>query len=98
MATNPTTLTENSGRITGASDSYPRGSAKNDTTGTTGDGTPIKAGFMNDIYGPQQALLRAAGLVPSGTSDTALVSQYVQAMTQLAAGRAVTYDETGGNS
>lgn len=95
MATNPLTLTENSGRITGATADYPRGSAKNDTTGTTGDGTPIKQGFMDDLYGPQQALLRAAGFVPSGVSDTALTSQYVQAVTQLAAGRAAMYDDTG---
>lgn len=95
MATNPTTLPENIGRITGASANYPRGSAKDDSTGTTGDGTPIKQGWMNDIYGPQQSLLRAAGLVPSGTADTALVSQYVQAMTQIAAGRATAYDCSG---
>lgn len=95
MATNPSALTENSGRITTADTNYPYGSAKNDSTGTSGDGTPITAPILNDKYGLEQALLRAAGLTPSGSADTAVLSQYLQAIVQQAMGRATTYNDTG---
>jgi hypothetical protein len=80
MATNPSALPENVGRITAPSASYPYGSAKDDSTGTTGDGTPFKQALLNDVYGFQQALLVEASIVPSGTADTATVSQYLDAL------------------
>ena len=80
MATNPSTLPENSGRITAPDANYPHGSAKNDSTGTTGDGTPIRAPMLNDTYGFYQWLLTQAGIVPSGVADTAVVSQLGQAL------------------
>lgn len=83
MATNPSTLSENSGRITAPDANYPYGSAKNDSTGTTGDGTPIRAPLMNDTYGFYQALLTRAGIVPSGNAETALVSQLADAVAAL---------------
>jgi len=83
MATNPSTLPENAGRITGPNAAYPYGSAKDDTTGTTGDGTPIKSALMNDSYGFFQWLLTQANIVPSGTADTALVSQLGDAMVSI---------------
>lgn len=86
MATNPSTLTENIGRIIAPSAGYPYGSAKDDTTGTTGDGTPFKKAIVNDTYGFQQWLLARAGIVPSGDADTALVSQYGQAMLEITGG------------
>ncbi len=86
MATNPSTLPENSGRITAADANYTYGSAKDDSTGTTGDGTPIKQSWMNDIYGFQQWLLTQANIVPSGSSETILVSQFGQAMVELNGG------------
>lgn len=95
MATNPNTLAENAGRITAPDANYPYGSAKDDSTGTTGDGTPIRQALMNDTYGLQQALLRAASIVPTGNADTGIASQYLQAVVQQAAGRAVNYDESG---
>jgi hypothetical protein len=95
MATNPSTLAENIGRITAVTAAYPYGSAKDDSTGTTGDGTPIKEAVMNDTYGLQQAILRAAGITPSGNADTALASQYLQGIVEVAAGRAVQYDGSG---
>ena len=95
MATNPNTLAENVGRITAPDANYPYGSAKNDSTGTTGDGTPITEPILNDTYGLQQALLAASGIVPSGNADTAILSQYFQALVEQASGRAGNYDETG---
>lgn len=95
MATNPSTLPENSSRITAPDSDYPYGSAQDDSTGSTGDGTPFKSALLNDIYGFQQALLRAADITPSGSSDTALASEYLQAVIELAAGRAANYDESG---
>lgn len=95
MATNPSALAENAGRITAPDGPYPLGSSKDDSTGTTGDGTPYKKARANDIYGMQQALLRSAGITPSGNADTALVSQYMQAIIELASGRAYTFDDSG---
>lgn len=80
MATNPSTLPENSGRITAPDANYPYGSAKNDSTGTTGDGTPIRKPLMDDTYGFYQAVLSQAGIVPSGIPETALVSQILEGL------------------
>lgn len=80
MATNPSLLPENVGRLTAPDANYPYGSAKNDSTGTTGDGTPIRAPLMNDTYGFYQALLQRAGIVPSGVAETALNSQLLDAI------------------
>lgn len=80
MATNPSTLPENSGRITAPDANYPYGSAKNDSTGTTGDGTPIRKPLMDDTYGFYQALLLRTGQVPSGNAETAIASQLADAV------------------
>jgi len=80
VATNPSTLPENSGRITAPDANYPYGSAKDDSTGTTGDGTPIKKALLNDTYGFYQWLLTKAGIVPSGTADTAIASDLGDAL------------------
>ena len=80
MATNPSTLAENVGRITAPDANYTYGSAKDDTTGTAGDGTPIKSALMNDSYGFFQAAMVAAGIVPSGSAETVLQSQVLQAL------------------
>jgi hypothetical protein len=95
MATNPNTLPENSGRITPPDVNYLYGSAKNDTTGTAGDGTPIKEALMNDTYGMQQALLNATSIVPSGNADTILDSEYLAAIVEEAQGRASYMIEDG---
>lgn len=74
MATNPSALPENSGRITAPDANYTYGSAKDDSTGTTGDGTPIKKAILNDTYGFFQWLLTQASIVPSGNAETVLAS------------------------
>ena len=76
LSSNPTT----SGRITAASADYPYGSSKDETSPGAGDGTPYFKARADDIFGYQQWLLKKAGIVPSGTADTALVSQYGEAM------------------
>lgn len=80
MARNPSTAPENSGRITAPDGNYPYGSAKDDTTGTAKDGTPIVKGHIDDIYGFQQALLNQAAIVPTGNADTIVASQYLDAL------------------
>lgn len=87
MATNPSTLPENAGRLTAPDANYPYGSAKNDSTGTTGDGTPIRKPWMDDIYGFFQALLKRANITPSGTPDNANVSQLADAVATIGGGK-----------
>lgn len=65
---------------------YPFGRAKNVTAPGAGDGTPLEADLVNDIYGFLQALLVGAGISPSGlgtTPDTATTSQYLQSLLAL---------------
>ena len=88
-------LTEFIGRITGASPDYPGGSSKDETAPGAGDGTPYVLARANDLFGFMQALLRSSNITVSGNADTALVSQYIQSVVELAGGRANTYDETG---
>lgn len=80
MAINPSTVF--SGRITTPDGNYPYGSSKDSVAG--GDGTPYQKIRADDIFGFQQALLTAAGIVPSGSADTALTSQYLQSLKYIA--------------
>ena len=59
------------------------------------DGTPHIKTRADDVFGLQQGLLRSSSIVPSGTADTAVNSQYLQSIVELASGRANIYDETG---
>src|SRR5690625_1802050 len=63
--------------------SYPQGSFKNRTTPESKDGTYLEQDWANDWAGFFQWLLSKAGISPSGTPDTAEVSQYAQALQQL---------------
>jgi hypothetical protein len=90
MATNPSALPENSGRITAPDANYTYGSAKDDSTGTTGDGTPIKKALLNDTYGFFQWLLTQAGIVPSGNAETILASDMGDSLNALFVHSAVT--------
>lgn len=95
MAINPSTNTTMTGRVTAADLDYPYASSKDETTPGAGDGTPYFKARADDIFGLQQALLRAGGIVPTGTADTARASQYMQAMIELISGRGLTYDDSG---
>ncbi len=95
MAINLTTNSTFINRHTPADANYPQGSAKDETAPAAGDGSPYVKVRADDIFGLQQALLKAASIVPTGNADTALASQYMQAIVELASGRAVTYDDVG---
>ena len=95
MAINPSTNVTMSGRVTAPDANYPYASAKDETAPGAGDGTPYFKARADDLFGMQQALLRAAGITPSGNADTALASEYFQALVELASGRAFTYDDSG---
>ena len=78
MAINPET--EFVGKINPSDAEYPYGKARDITNPGDGTGTNWKANYINDDFGWKQALLQKAGLTPSGSPDTALESQYLQAM------------------
>jgi len=93
MAINPTN--EFVGKIASDPTNYPYGKAKNVTSTGDGTGTPWVASLLNDIFGFQQSLLKAAGITPSGTPDKFGTSEYLQSVIALASGRAMRYDDTG---
>lgn len=79
MALDPST--EFPGKITAPDANYPYGSARDITVPGDGTGTPWLAVLVNDIFGFQQALLTEAdGIVPSGSPDTVLASDYLNAV------------------
>lgn len=59
---------------------YPYGSARNKSTPTDTNGTPLERMWVNDIWGFQQALLNEAGIVPTNSPDRVGASQYLQAI------------------
>lgn len=68
------------GNIIGGNANYPWGQARNVAQTNDGTGTPYEQAIVNDLFGLQQALLSEAGVSPSGAPDTALASQYLDAM------------------
>lgn len=74
------------GKTAGPTANYPLGEPRNITTPGDGTGTPWEAALVKDIFGLQQALLRAANITASGDPDTALDSQYLKALQTLFAG------------
>jgi hypothetical protein len=83
MAINPSTNGTMTGRITAATLDYPYGSSKNESAPGAGDGTPYFLARANDIFGLQQWLLAQAGIVPSGSADTVLASDYGDALSSV---------------
>lgn len=59
---------------------YPYGAAQDVSAPSAGDGTPWVALLLNDIFGLQQKLLDYASVVPSGTPDNIVASQYFDAL------------------
>jgi len=78
-----------------ATAAYPEGSAVNSTAPGALDGYPLEKDQLNDRFGLEQALLLLSGQAASGLPDTALVSQYLQGIIELAQGRAINYDDSG---
>lgn len=83
MANNPSTLPGYNGQTAAPDADYTYGSARNDVSPGDLTGTPRVASEINDIMGFQQALLNAASIVPSGSPDTVLVSQYLEALQRI---------------
>lgn len=73
------------GQTTPPSSTYPLGSAKDVTSPGSGDGTPLQETWLNDLWGFLQAALNAGRITASGLADTALTSQYQQAINNIAA-------------
>lgn len=92
MALNWSTLPAFTGRYTAADSNYPYGSSKSETTSGAGDGTPYIKARADDIAGFQQAMLTEAGIVPSGSSDTALASQYLESLQVILNARTTTHN------
>ena len=93
MAINLTTNGAFVGRHTAADANYPYGSAKNETALGANDGSPYLKVRADDVIGLQQALLNSAAIVPSGSADTVVTSQYMEAITEIVMGRAVVATE-----
>lgn len=93
MALNLTT--QYPGKIDTTDANYPYGKAQNITTPGDGTGTPWEAALLNDVFGFQQALLKSAGIVPSGAADKVTASQYLQALTEIGSGRGSHYIVSG---
>ena len=72
-------------QTTPASPTYPLGSAKDVSAPGSGDGTPLQEAWLNDVWGFLQAALNAGKITASGLADTALISQYQQAINNIAA-------------
>lgn len=81
MAINPES--QYPGKIEPSTPDYPYGEARNVTVPGDGTGTPFDAALLNDLFGFQQALLSAAGLVPSENPDKVGASQYLDAIKAL---------------
>jgi hypothetical protein len=82
MAINPSTLYP--GKIVPPTAGYPYGSAQNVTVPGDETGTPWEKVLLNDIFGFQQAMLDAAGIVPSGSADQVGASQYLESLQKIA--------------
>jgi len=68
------------GRIVAATADYPLGSAQNETASGADDGTPAESAWINDLWGFLQSLLIQDNLTATGNADTALLSQYREAV------------------
>lgn len=82
------------GKTNSPSAAYPFGSARNVTVSGDGLGTPFIASLQNDIIGLQQYLINEAGITPSGSPDTALVSQQFTAIWRILNMRTLTHNFT----
>ena len=68
---------------------YPQGKARNVTVSLDGTGTPFEKDLVNDIMGLQQAIYKEAGITPSGTPDTADVSQQLDGLKVIQGARSI---------
>jgi hypothetical protein len=80
---NPSTDPDFTGKVGAPTTAYPYGVARDATIENDPAATPLLAKKFKDDWGFDAALLAAAGIVPTGTADTALTSQRLKAMQYL---------------
>ena len=68
------------GNIIPGNANYPYGQARNVSQPDDGTGTPYEQAIVNDDFGFKQAILGESGISPSGSADTALISQYMDGL------------------
>ena len=73
---------------------YPYGKAKNVSADDAADGFPFERDYINDQFGFFQKLLVESGTTPNGNVDTALSSQYFNALQNVISN--VTYSDAEG--
>jgi len=81
------------GNVNGVLGNY---TGKNASGATATDGTPFIAAFIDDIWGPKQALMDLAGLIPDGVTESVGASQILESMRKgyaLGAGYVVQYEK-----
>lgn len=71
------------GRFENPTTEQPQGAFKNRTSPTAEDGSYLEADWVNDWSGFFGRLLTVAGITPNGNADTALASQYYDALKAL---------------
>lgn len=67
-----------SGKVDPVTAAWPDGEPRNVTADGAGDGTPFEVAGYKDWEGLRQGLILQGSITPSGTSDTAMVSQLVE--------------------
>lgn len=82
MALKPST--KYPGQIIITDPGYPLGRARNESAPGARNGTPLEEAWVNDLFGWQQALLAAAGLVATEVPDKVGGSQYLDAIKYVA--------------
>jgi hypothetical protein len=80
---NPSTDPDFTGKTSAPTTEYPHGSARDAVIENDPAATPLLAKKFNDDWGFDAALLAAAGIAPSGTPDTALASQKLDAVRRI---------------
>lgn len=71
------------GRFSNPTTDHPQGAFKNRTAPSAQDGSYLEADWVNDWSGFFGRLLTVAGITPNGNADTALASQYYDALKAL---------------
>lgn len=70
-------------KTAGVTENYPFGQARNVTLPGDRKGTPWDQALVNDLIGFQQAAMKKANMVPSGTPDNANTSQVLDAIIKI---------------
>jgi len=82
MSLNP--YVQFAGKVAAPDPAYPWGGARDVAVSGDGTGTPWKSLLLSDIWGLQQRLLQEAGITPNQVADSAVSSQYYDAIRRTA--------------